>query len=1149
MRESRANGRKGRSLMWGEPPVYGDRAEERSFQLPVGTVTFMLTDIEGSTRLWELAPEAMRAAVGRHYQLLDAAIALHGGVRPMEQGEGDSVVAAFPRASDALAASLDIQRAFHSEDWPEEISLKLRIALHTGEAQLRDEGNYFGQAVNRCARLRAVAHGGQVVLSRTTRDLVLDRLPDGAELADLGIHRLRDLGRPEHVFELRHSDLPGEFPALRSLDALPNNLPGELTSFVGRRAELAKIEELLGGARLLTLAGSGGCGKTRLALQLAADAMDQHPDGVWWVELAPLEDPELLPAAVTGAIGLQEVGGQASIDTLIEQLRERRALVVLDNCEHLLAACAELADALLRACPSLTILATSRAPLGVPGEKAWRVPSMSLPTEPTREPIEALAQSDAVRLFIDRALQVRPNFAITPANAPAVAQICYDLDGIPLAIELAAARVRVMAPDQIARALGDRFHLLTGGSRTVMPRHQTLQASIDWSHALLTDGEKVLLRRLSVFAGGWTLDAAEEVCSGNDLDRYAVLDLLTGLVDKSLVTTDEQGPEMRYGLLQSIRQYAAARLAEAGEVDALRSRHLAYYVRVAEGAEPEVLRAGREDPVLRRLTDEVPNLRSALEWAATAEPSSGLRLAASLHLFWLFTGRYREGEAGYAIALDTSEEEPTPLRGRALCGRAHLGLYGGLFAEVPLWGQEALRIGQACGDVSVQARATCILGTVFGAIHPAAGLPLLERSMELASQAGDEWCRIDALQFLAWGRIFQDDFDAAYALIDEAHEAAIQLGYRWGNAMRWLQLCRIAKLEGRLNDCEDLLALMVDASDEVGDPVTRSIAAHVQTWIAVERGQAELAQRHITGPLAQVTQAGAGIAVGLANQVMARAELALGNLSEARRHLELAIEADRLRLAYFLPEHLGLLGTLDRIEGKIDAALDHGREALDIARRVGSRWLESFAERLLARVALAVGDSAEAERYVQDALGHLVAKGFALYIPECLDTLAAVAAAQESFEESARLLGAAAAGRERLGTVRVPPEPEFWATIALRAREALGEDVYQSAVAAGAAMEIDEAVAYARRARGERKRPSSGWDSLTPTELEVVRQVVAGLTNAEIGKRMFISRGTAKTHLSHIFGKLGIASRSQLAAEAAKRGLEPHEAATHAGRR
>ncbi|MGH2392010.1 MAG: ATP-binding protein [Candidatus Limnocylindria bacterium] len=323
-----------------------------------------------------------------------------------------------------MAAALDVQRALHTEGRPDGASLRLRIGLHTAEAQRRDEGNYFGQAVNRCARLCAIAHGGQVVLSRTTRDLVLDRLPEHAELTDLCVHRLRDLGRPEHVFELTHPALPSEFPHLRSLDTMPNNLPSELTSFVGRRIELAQIDNPLERARLLTLTGAGGCGKTRLALQAAADAMDRHPDGVWWVELARLEDPTLLPAAVIGALGLREVPGRALPDTLVEHLRERRALVVLDNCEHLLATCAELTNALLRRCPSLTILATSRAPLGVPGEITWRVPSMSLPAEPQREPIEALRQSDAVALFIDRATQVRPNFAISVANAPASYRTC-----------------------------------------------------------------------------------------------------------------------------------------------------------------------------------------------------------------------------------------------------------------------------------------------------------------------------------------------------------------------------------------------------------------------------------------------------------------------------------------------------------------------------------------------------------------------------------------------------------------------------------------------------------------------------------------------------------------------------------------------------
>ncbi len=1133
----------------GRTPVDADGIEQATFHLPAGTVTFMLTDVEGSTRLWESAPEAMSAAVARHYELLDAAIALHGGVRPLEQGEGDSVVAAFARASDAVAAALDVQRAFHSEGWPEGAFLRLRIALHTAEAQLRDEGNYFGRAVNRCARLRAVAHGGQVVLSRTTRDLVLDRFPEHAELTDLGVHRLRDLGRPEQVFGLVHPDLPGEFPPLRSLDTVPNNLPGELTSFVGRRAELVQIGDRLTRVRLLTLTGAGGCGKTRLALQASADAMDRHPDGVWWVELARLEDPTLLPAALLGALGLGEVPGRAPLDTLVEHLRACRALVVLDNCEHLLATCAELTDALLRACASLTILATSRAPLSVPGEITWRVPSMSLPAEPQREPIEALRLSDAVSLFIDRAMHVRPHFAITAANAPAVAQICHDLDGIPLAIELAAARVRMLAPEQITRALSDRFHLLTGGARTAMPRHQTLEASIDWSHELLSDGERTLLRRLSVFAGGWTLDAAEQVCPGDRIDRYGVLDLLTSLVDNSLIITDEHGPETRYGLLESVRQYATARLADAGEVDSLRDRHLAYHLALVEAVEPQVLGAGRDDAVLHSLATELPNLRAALERAAAIDPDAGLRLVAALSLFWLFTGRYREGDAAYARALDAAGEEPTPLRGRVLAGRGKLAVYPGAYEAAYGWAQAALEVGEACGDLWTLGRALDTLGLMTSISDPAGGRALLERSVQLATQAGDDWCRIDASQILALAWICQDEFDTARPVLDDAYATATRLGYRRGFAWHWFYLGWEAIYQGRLDEARELLARSVAASDEVGDPVPNGFASALVAYAQLVCGNTELAYSLAGKTLERALETGAGLTFGVAHQILARTEVALGDLPAARGHLETAVGAERLSgFVFHISWHLATLGTLELIDGNLTAAHGHAKEAWEVARKLGSGWMQANAERLMGRLALTAGEAVEAERYVHDALGRLVTKGFALDIPECLDVLATVAATQESVEEAARLLGAAAAGRQRLGIVRFPPEPEFWSGVERTTREALGPDGYDAAFAAGAALGTDEAVAYVRRARSERKRPSRGWDSLTPTELEVVRHITAGLTNRQISERMFISPGTVKAHLSHIFAKLGTPSRSHLAAEATKRTLDP-PAATDAIKR
>ncbi|MGH4010528.1 MAG: LuxR C-terminal-related transcriptional regulator [Pseudonocardiaceae bacterium] len=1112
-----------------------------TFRLPVGTVTFMLTDVEGSTRLWESAPEAMGVAVARHYELLDEAISLHGGVRPLEQGEGDSVVAAFARASDAVAAALDVQRAFRAEGWPEGASLRLRIALHTAEAQLRDEGNYFGQAVNRCARLRAIAHGGQVVLSRTTRDLALDRLPEHSELADLGVHRLRDLGRPEHVFGLVHPALPAEFPALRSLDAMPNNLPGELTSFVGRRAELAQIGESLRRARVLTLTGTGGCGKTRLALQAAADALDRHPEGVWWVELARLTDATLLPTAVIGALGLREVPGRALLDTLVGHLRERRTLVVLDNCEHLLAACGQFADALLRECASVTILATSRAPLGVPGEVTWRVPSMSLPAEPARGPIEVLRLSDAVSLFIDRARQVRPDFAITTVNARAVAQICHDLDGIPLAIELAAVRVRMLAPEQIARALSDRFHLLTGGARTVMPRHQTLQASIDWSHELLDDGERAMLRQLSVFAGGWTLEAAEQVCPGERIDRYDVLDLLTGLVDKSLVTTHDQGPHTRYRLLETVRQYAAARLADAGEVDAVRDRHLAYHLALVEAAEPQVLGAGRDDPILHTLATELPNLRAAQEWAAATDPDAALRLVDALTLFWLFTGRYREGDAAYARALDAAGEEPTLLRGRVLAGRGNLAVFGGSYEAASGWAQAALTVGETCGDLWAQGRAYDVLGLMASFGDPAGGRALLERSVAVATQAGDDWCRASASWILALAWMFQDEFDAARPVHDDAYATATQLGYRRGFALHWSWLGWEAILHGRLDEAREVLARAVAASDEVGDPLPNCFANSLMAYTQLACGDTELAYSLAGETLERVVETGAGMTLGLAHQMVGRTEMALDKLPAARGHLQTAVEVERISgMVHPLTWHLATLGTLEQVDGNLKAAHGHAEEALEVARRLGSGWMQANAERLLGRLALAAGEAAEAEQYINDALGRLVAKGFALDIPECLDTLAAVAATQESFEEAARLLGAAAAGRQRLGIVRFPPEPQFWASVELTTREALRDDRYDTAFAAGTALETDEAVAYVRRARGERKRPSHGWDSLTPTELDVVRHIAAGRTNRQIGERMFISPGTVKAHLSHIFTKLGTPSRSHLAVEATKRKLNGH---------
>jgi predicted ATPase/class 3 adenylate cyclase/tetratricopeptide (TPR) repeat protein len=618
--------------------------------LPSGTITFLFTDIEGSTKLWEQHPDAMRAALARHDALLRQAIEDNSGV--VFKTVGDAFCAAFATAPDALSAALAAQCALHAEPWPDALSLHVRMALHTGTAELRDN-DYFGQPLNRVARLLGTGHGGQVLVSAATQELTRDTLPTSSHLQDVGEHRLRDLGRPESVFQLLNPDLPSEFPPLKSLDNpdLPNNLPQQVTSFIGRENEIETVKSLLTKTRLLTLTGSGGCGKTRLGLQVAADVLENYPDGVWLVELAPLSDPALLPQTVAQALNVHEEPGKPLLQTLATALKARRLLLVLDNCEHLLDACAHLADMLIRACPNLKILASSREGLGIAGETIYRIPSLSLPDLKQTATPASLRMYEAVRLFVDRAMAALPTFTVTNQNAPALASVCHRLDGIPLAIELAAARVRSLAVEEINNKLDNRFRLLTGGSRTALPRQQTLRALIDWSFDLLTPQEKTLLCRLSVFVGGWTLEAAEQVGSGEgggeDIEDWEVLDLLTSLADKSLVVVETSEGSTRYHLLETVRQYARDHLSESGEAETVRSRHFDFCDRLMGQRWPQ----GRPDVVewLRRVDTEHDNLRAALDWGLPLAPTDEgvavriINMASFLGYYCYIRALYREG--------------------------------------------------------------------------------------------------------------------------------------------------------------------------------------------------------------------------------------------------------------------------------------------------------------------------------------------------------------------------------------------------------------------------------------------------------------------------------------------------------------------------
>jgi predicted ATPase/class 3 adenylate cyclase len=530
--------------------------------LPTGRVTFLFTDIEGATRLLHELGDEYADILAAYLRLVRAAIDEYGG-QEVDSRE-DALFAAFPGAADAVMAAVAIQRAIAAYRWPDGVVLRARMGLHTGEP-IRIATGYVGIDVNRASRICGVAHGGQVLLSDATQSVAANPLSEGVSFRDLGEHRLKDFAQPRRLFQVVTADLPADFPPPKSLDVLRDNLPAQMTSFIGRERDKMEVRRLLAGTRLVTLTGPGGTGKTRLALQLASEALPDFPDGVWLAELAALSDPNMVPKAVVAAMSIPEQPGRELTETLVDALHQKSLLLVLDNCEHLVHACAELADALLQMCPSLRILATSREPLGVPGETIWRVPSLSVPDILQVPSPEQMTAFDGIRLFVERAATSKPGFELTPGNAAAVARICSELEGIPLAIELAAARVRVLTVEQIAARLDDRFRLLTGGGRTVLPRHRTLRGTMDWSYNLLSEPERLLLQRLAVLAGDWTVEAAEAACSGDGVEAPDILDRLTRLVDKSLVVAESHAGETRYRLSRTVRQYCRERLRDLGE--------------------------------------------------------------------------------------------------------------------------------------------------------------------------------------------------------------------------------------------------------------------------------------------------------------------------------------------------------------------------------------------------------------------------------------------------------------------------------------------------------------------------------------------------------------------------------------------------------
>lgn len=1084
----------------------GDRTQAAG--LPVGTVAFLLTDVEGSTRAWELEPDTMAQAIARHYAILDEAISLCGGIRPMEQGEGDSVVGAFARASDAVLAALTAQRQLTAEAWPTTDPVRVRMAIHVGEALLRDELNYVGNAIIRTARLRAAGHGGQVLVSNAAKEAATkDDMSDAVGFLDLGVHRLKDLALPEHVWQLTHGALPREFPSLRSLDAVPNNLPIALSSFIGRSSEIDSVVRLILDNRFVTLTGAGGAGKTRLAQQVACEVVERFPDGVWWVDLVGVTEDDLVASAVSRAMLLPEdqrdrVGG------LARRIAGRRALLVLDNCEHLLEGSVQLVAAIVARCPDMSVLATSRASLNLPGELSWRIPSFSL--------------DDAVRLFADRAARAHDGFRLDASNEVDVRAICTRLDGIPLAIELAAARTRVLSPAEILNGLDDSISLLAGGGRGVVPHHQTIQASIAWSHSLLDDSTQRLFRRLGVFASPFSLDGVRALVTDDDLFATNVVDGVERLVEHSLIHRHDQSGSVRFRMLETVRQFAQRELETSGEADTVTARHAQHFMERGRGLWPlfhtgmtEILDEADvefEDlTVMFAYLEQHASPERHAEIAIAALPAMSVRrVAEAARLADRAIARVDDmtvlgGELRLQMAIvDPSNQEHV---GKGLAAAEATG-DPGLAVHARYWSSWSQTVADPRPSVVAD----------FGAIR-------------------DELSALGETHFSKtyWTSAALDRSVGRHASAVRALERAkTETQCKRCNVMVWSEAVLLALAFGDLGAAEDAMARARAFGVEVRDSGFFAAVRLAETELAVYAGR-DWPARDIDAEL--VGADGHPMVVGYLHEAQALGALAEGRIPD---------DADTAQAIELIDDMFGR-----RSEARLRRAiarhaagdLDGAAEVLDDLRALAAAWeagpwLTSQIDQRAAGLALERDDVAEADDLAHGALAAATVGPWPPLIVRALETLASVAAQRESHVEAARLAGAAARIREEIGfRLALEPDRTRLAAHLEMTREALDDVEHERAYAEGQRLTMSEAVAYARRARGERKRPSHGWDALTPTERQVADLALDGKSNAQIADRLFIGRETVKTHLSNVYAKVGVANRTQLVADAAKRGI------------
>jgi predicted ATPase/class 3 adenylate cyclase len=812
---------------------------QESVALPTGTVTFLFTDIADNGSLWQRYPSTMPQALTRYVTLVRNAIGTYGGT--IFRAGGELICAAFTSALDALAAALAAQRALQAQAWAESGPLRVRVALHTGTITPHD-GDYTGLPVNRLGCILEVGHGGQVLLSHVTQELLRDELPPGVHLLDLGEHRLKDLIRPEHIFQLAAADLPTTFPPLVTLDHVRTNLPTQPTPFTGREPAVAAVRSLLsrGDVRLVTLTGPGGTGKTRLAIQTAADLLDLFTDGVYLVSLAPISDPELVTLTIAQTLGVKEGNSQPLLTSLKTYLSDKHLLLLLDNFEQVVAA-APLVAELLAAAPGLKTLVTSRSPLHIYGEHEYQVPTLTLPKLPPVPPLERLRQYEGVRLFIERAQAVKPDFVVTNENAPAVAEICYRLDGLPLAIELAAARVKLLPPQALLVRLSSRLRLLTGGARDLPARQQTLRGAITWSEDLLSSNERMLFARLAVFVSGCTLEAVEAICNADGSLESGGLDEVHALLNNSLLRQEEQvHGEPRFVMLETIREYALERLVERGEAETLRKEHAAYYLALAEVGEAK-LQDTEQDEWLAQLETEHDNLRAALRRTLERQDTeTALRLGAALWHFWEVHGHFTEGRRWLEQALGQNQGTTLAVRAKSFSGAGTMAWHLGDYSQAALFHQEALALYRELGDQSGMAFALNNIGAQAhdqgdfeqAAVYYAEGL-------DLARASGHQQTVVYILHNLGEIAQYQHDYPRARALYGESLAVSRELGNRWIIANTLMALARITHYQGDDDQATALFRESLVLLQAVG--AKEGIAEWLEAWGALQGVQGHAA--------------------------------------------------------------------------------------------------------------------------------------------------------------------------------------------------------------------------------------------------------------------------------------------------------------------